>query len=200
MPHWEWRTFDVRLNEFQSRLQQHIPFRMRSENEIYLLSDKSVHNCKVRLHRNELKIKILLESNDLELWQVILRARFPISEHQLRILFQKLEIVNNDEFSFLDTAAAFVKELADKVPQIVAIPVAKVRMIYRFDDMEAELAKLRIGDSYSAISFAAEDRDPLKVRQIRDIYAGNYSYNNQNYSAWLKSLMHAGFFKEWGAL
>jgi hypothetical protein len=189
-PHWEWRCFGIRGEELNRVLKHQLPFRMRTENEIYLLSAESPHNCKIRLDRKILKIKQLLEMNDLELWQASLRAPFPLLASDVKRLLNSLSITVESEIEARDNMEDFLDELQRKAPGIQAVPVAKTRMIYRLDSLELEFAKVRVAENETVFTFAAENPDAAPVRQFLQENGLMNQYRNQNYSVWLKSRLH----------
>ncbi len=189
-PLWEWRCFGISSEELNLILQHQLPIRMRSESEIYLLSEESPHNCKIRLDRKILKVKALLEINDLELWQAVLRATFPLQNADIQILFESLGIENVPSFAATERMEDFLDELLLKAPDIQAVPVAKTRMIYRLDALELELAKVQLAEQETRFSLAAEHSDAEELRRFLEKSGLMGKYRNQNYSAWLKSRLH----------
>ena len=84
-PRWEWRTFDTSLNAIEGRIAgalEHVA--PHTSAEIYLLRLGGPQNAKIRDGILDVKRLQQVDVNGLELWEPVLKAKFPLSLRQHR--------------------------------------------------------------------------------------------------------------------
>ena len=184
IPRWEWRTFDISKEEGQKYFSKDECYRSLDSEEIYILSELSNDNIKLRFEFMDMKFPLRIDENALELWTVALKAPFPISIHNLSLLFKGLGLplpkLNQNEFSkeeFFNIIKSF-KELH-------LITVTKIRHGFRPSGVRSELAEIVInGKQYFTISF--ENEDQTKVWELVKKH-GLTLKQNTNYIKFLKN-------------
>jgi exopolyphosphatase/guanosine-5'-triphosphate,3'-diphosphate pyrophosphatase len=90
---WEWRTFDASLNTIEGRiaaaLEQVAP---HTSAEIYLLRLGGPQNAKIRDGILDVKRLQQVDVNGLELWEPVLKAKFPLSQNDVATAFLEWQL------------------------------------------------------------------------------------------------------------
>src|SRR6516165_1592176 len=88
VPRWEWRTFDSSLNAIEGRvaaaLEQVVP---HTSAEIYLLRLGGPQNAKIRGGIHDVKRLRQVDANGFELWEALLKAKFPLNQNDVAAAF-----------------------------------------------------------------------------------------------------------------
>ena len=92
-PRWEWRTFDASLNAIEGRIAgalEHVA--PHTSAEIYLLRLGGPQNAKIRDGILDVKRLQQVDVNGLELWEPVLKAKFPLSQNDVATAFLEWQL------------------------------------------------------------------------------------------------------------
>ena len=93
VPRWEWRTFDASLNAIEDRIAaalEHVA--PHTSAEIYLLRLGGPQNAKIRDGILDVKRLHQVDVNGLELWEPVLKAKFPLSQNDVATAFLEWQL------------------------------------------------------------------------------------------------------------
>ncbi|MDD5765151.1 MAG: hypothetical protein PHW79_02695 [Candidatus Marinimicrobia bacterium] len=182
-PRWEWRVFGKSLQE-PSEIIRHYPcLRERQSADLYVLSEFSTVNCKVR--DSVLDVKILLKTGKdrLEQWTSHRKISFPPTLNDIDELVGLLKIgklpakMNYDEEEFIRAVGQYAK--------LNLVKVQKKRAEYLINGVKVEIAGLMInGDNFQTVGVEHEAPDKAwKVIRLLEIDG----LENTNYIHFLKT-------------
>jgi len=168
VPRWEWRTFGNNLEDGKKNIKKHGDARHRESTEIYILSQKSNDNTKVRDELMDIKSPIRINNETgLEQWTVVTKAEFPIHINDLVIVYKafglEMPYLEKDEYSYSE----YVNDLIAKNPNLRIVDVKKNRHGYLIDDAIVEFAQVKF-DDYKTETIAVEHTDPDLVLKTMD--------------------------------
>jgi hypothetical protein len=92
-PRWEWRTFDASLNTIEGRIAaalEHVA--PHTSAEIYLLRLGGPQNAKIPDGILDVKRLQKVDINGLELWEPVLKAKFPLSQNDVAVAFLEWQL------------------------------------------------------------------------------------------------------------
>ncbi len=181
IPRWEWRTFGQSFLSAEKKIKElgENP-RLKQSSEIYILSNKSNDNTKIRDELMDIKTLIRQhEGTKLEQWTVLSKSNFPIHINELALVFKAfgvaLPYLEKDEYSYDDY---LTKIIADN-PELKMVNVQKERHGYLIDDAIVEFADVMF-DENKLKTLAVEHTDPkLVVNTVRKL--GLEKFENINY-------------------
>jgi len=126
IPRWEWRTFGENFGESESIIKQH-QSKVRQSSEIYILSALSNFNTKIRDMSMDIKYLIQTNQDGLEQWNPLIKAGFPITMENLRIIADSwriyLDADINSELSYDD----FINKIVNRNLNLTSVNVFKER-------------------------------------------------------------------------
>jgi exopolyphosphatase/guanosine-5'-triphosphate,3'-diphosphate pyrophosphatase len=184
VPRWEWRTFARHLEpaidvESRPRL-RHV-----ESSEVYVVSDSSEDNPKIRDELMDIKGLQSVNDEALEQWKPLMKAAFPLSSAQVAEVYRALDRpappFDRDEYSLAD-----VLDLIASGRRTAVVRVDKIRNQYDVDRCTVEVADVSFdGDRYRTI--AVEDADPAKVTAtVRTL--GYRTRDNVNFVRFIRSI------------
>ncbi len=179
IPRWEWRTFGGDLKEGVEAVRKFPLEKERESSEIYILSEKSNDNTKIRDMLMDIKTLLRVNQNGLEQWTPILKVGFPIHITDLAIVYKAFNIpmpyFKKDAYTYEE----YLNELIKPAAELHPVNVFKKRFGYTIDDCIVEIAEVRFNDRpYKTI--AVEHADPeLVIQTVRKL--GLHQYENINY-------------------
>jgi hypothetical protein len=184
MRNWEWRTF-MPQTDVEQKISQY-PLTWLSESlDVYILSELSMDNIKVRDNFIKIKMLQLVAKDGLEQWQLVKREPFPLPLAEVQAISRVYRVpmpeFAKDTYSFEE----FV-ELATKDERIICVVVDKNRRLYDVDDCLVEVADLKFGDK-TIITMAIESENPDKVRATKTLL-GLDGLENVNYVTAIKRM------------
>ena len=184
VPRWEWRIFAPSLVAIEVGLSGLAAAVARASVEIYLLHLGGPQNAKIR--DDTLDVKRLREvgRTDLELWEPVFKARFPLTRADVAIAFAEWQIAlpRLDRESY--TSDQFLKELIGPQSALVVAHVTKSRRGFEYLGCIAEFVRLSV-DSIPLESFSLEHEEPGRILNgLRRL--GLQSRANTNYPTALK--------------
>lgn len=184
-PRWEWRIFGDCFPTAESYIRQYPCERVKHSTEIYILSHRSPHNCKIRDGLMDIKNLVRRNEQQLELWRPVLKAGFPLDSELVRLLFRTLRVAQQQDFAGV-TLEELLEQVLPQHPELRTLQVTKERYGFTIDETAVELATLKIG-TQTLTTIGAEQHDPDKVGAVVRRLGFDPS-QNQNYIQALKNL------------
>jgi len=187
IPRWEWRTFTNDLKRAESRIREHPESKTRESAEVYILSEVSMDNTKVRDGLMDIKTLQQVNEDRLELWMPIMKGAFPLPVAEIEKVFKCFRVspplFRRGEYSF----DQYLDELIRPSSLLRPVNVFKKRTGFTINSCTVEIAEVKVDDTWIKTA-AVEMEDPRMVIQtVRDL--GLDSFPNINYLRGLKNLV-----------
>ena len=187
IPRWEWRTFAPSLRSLRSRL----PGAMgepRASSEIYLMSQSTSQNIKVRDDQIDIKHLKKVDNHGFELWAPVFKGAVPLSSDGICRVFQEWDLASpsHGEAASLDQFLTKVVSLARGVN---IVHVEKSRRSFSFAECMAEFAEVSFeGKRLETFSIESEDTGKIVAALAAIGLSGSM---NISYPACLKRLLES---------
>jgi hypothetical protein len=187
IPRWEWRTFTDNLGKAEENIRKFPEGKSRESSEVYILSEVSMDNTKVR--DNLMDIKTLQQVNEdrLELWLPIMKGTFPLPVAEIEKVFKCFKVAlpkfQRSEYTF----DQYVNEVIKPSTLLKAVNVMKKRTGFTINNCIVEIAEVKVEDKWIKTA-AVEMEDPaLVIKTVREL--GLDAFPNINYLRGLKNLV-----------
>lgn len=187
IPRWEWRTFTNDLGNAEVNIRKHAEGKTRESDEVYILSEVSMDNTKVR--DNLMDIKTLQQVNEdrLEQWLPIMKGTFPLPVSEIEKVFKYFKVAlpkfERTEYTF----DQYLKEVIAPSKLLKAVNVHKKRTGFTINNTIVEIAEVTV-DGKVIKTAAVEMEDPaLVIKTVREL--GLDTFPNINYLRGLKNLV-----------
>jgi hypothetical protein len=187
IPRWEWRTFAKDLGKAEENIRKFPEGKSRESSEVYILSEVSMDNTKVR--DNLMDIKTLQQVNEdrLELWLPIMKGTFPLPVAEIEKVFKCFKVAlprfNRAEYTF----EQYLDEVIKPSKLLKAVKVVKKRTGFTINNCIVEIAEVKVEDKWIKTA-AVEMEDPaLVIKTIREL--GLDAFPIINYLRGLKNLI-----------
>ena len=178
IPRWEFRSFQTDFGKAEELIQQHEATRIRESSEVYILSQKSNDNTKVRDELMDIKTPLRISAQTkLEQWTVLMKAGFPIHINELALVYKafglQMPYCERDEYTYQQ----YIEKLIKPNPDLRMVNVYKKRFGYLNDECLVEIAEVKF-DEIQKKTIAVEHIDPelvqktimkLKLSQLENI-------------------------------
>ncbi len=179
IPRWEWRTFGEDLSEGIKSIQAYPEGTIRQSSEIYILSEKSNDNTKIRDQLMDIKTLLRVNRDGLEQWTPILKAGFPIHITDLAIVYKAFNLpfpyFKKDEYNYDEYLANLIR--TNK--QLYVIEVIKERHGFTVNDCIVEFAEVKF-NGRPIKTIAVEHANPdLVIKTVKKLNLDHYE--NINY-------------------
>jgi exopolyphosphatase / guanosine-5'-triphosphate,3'-diphosphate pyrophosphatase len=193
VPRWEWRCFAPSLASLAQAAGPPADAAPRHSDETYILDLSGSLAQNVKIRDGVLDVKRLLQTDaaGLELWEPVLKARFPLGRKDVVAVFGPWM-----PSAALSREAYTLEQLIDDIvapqPALRVVELHKSRRAFGFAGGLAELAQISAG-SVSLESFSLEHEDPKRLLAALQTL-GLDSHANTNYILGLKralGLAHA---------
>ena len=185
VPRWEWRTFDASLNAIECRIAaalEHVA--PHTSAEIYLLRLGGPQNAKIRDAILDVKRLHQVDVNGLELWEPVLKAKFPLSQNDVATAFLEWQLSLPGLGRNTYTIDQFTNQLIAAQQHLRVAPVTKSRRRFSCAGCIAEFARLSVDSLYlESFSLEHEQTGPI-LEALSDLGLANES--NINYPLALK--------------
>jgi len=164
VPRWEWRCFAPSVTVLAHAASIPADAAPRESNETYILDLTGRISQNVKIRDGVLDVKRLLQTDaeGLELWEPVLKARFPLSRTDVATVFgpwmQSPAALTRESYTFKQ----LVEDTVAPLPALRVIEVHKSRRGSTFAGCLAELAQIRV-DSERVESFSLEHADPKRL-------------------------------------
>ena len=187
IPRWEWRTF-THQTDVEEKISTYPLTRQVESSDVYILSELSMENTKVRNDVMDIKSLQVVTKDGLEQWKPVKKEKFPLPLAEVQEMFRVFKVPMPE---FLKEACTFDEflELVKTDDRIICVTVDKSRRLYDVDGCIVEVADLKI-EGKSIMTVAVELGDPDKVRATMKML-GLTGLENINYVAAIKR-MHKG--------
>ena len=141
------------------------PQRMRTSDELYLLSLHSDASVKVRDGLMDVKHLLRVGDDGLELWTPVLQAGFPLSRRDASAVLTTLGVTGQELERTSYSLDSFVGELIQPQPDVRTVEVHKQRTHYVVEECVVELTELT-ADQATTRTLSVESPDPSNVSTI----------------------------------
>jgi len=165
IPRWEFRSFQTDFGKAEKFIRQHDVTRVKESSEVYILSQNSNDNTKVRDELMDIKTPLRIDSQTkLEQWTVLMKAGFPIHINELALVYKafglQMPFCENDEYTYRQ----YIEKLIKPNPNLRMVNVYKKRFGYLIDGCLVEIAEVKF-DEIRKKTIGVEHIDPELVQQ-----------------------------------
>ncbi|TSA22531.1 hypothetical protein D4R75_04870 [bacterium] len=187
IPRWEWRTFTNDLGKAEENIRKFPEGKTRESSEVYILSEVSMDNTKVR--DNLMDIKTLQQVNDdrLELWLPIMKGTFPLPVAEIEKVFKCFKVAlpkfNRSEYTF----EQYVDEVIKPSKLLKAVNVVKKRTGFTVNNCIVEIAEVKVEDKWIKTASVEMEDPALVIKTVREL--GLDAFPNINYLRGLKNMV-----------
>lgn len=186
IPRYEFRTFAQSFGIVETKMRNLSKCeRLRESSDIYILSELSMENTKVRNNVMDIKSLQRVTEDGLEQWKPIKKAEFPLLVREIKEVFQVFNVpvppLSQEEYA-LDEFLRLIKE----DDNFISLTVDKSRSIYTISECIVELSDLVV-EGRPIKTIAVELEDPEKVRDTVKVL-GLSGLENINYVVALKRM------------
>jgi exopolyphosphatase/guanosine-5'-triphosphate,3'-diphosphate pyrophosphatase len=187
IPRWEWRTFTNDLGKAEENVRKFPEGKTRESSEVYILSEVSMDNTKVR--DNLMDIKTLQQVNDdrLELWLPIMKGTFPLPVAEIEKVFKCFKVAlpkfNRSEYTF----EQYVDEVIKPSKLLKAVNVVKKRTGFTINNCIVEIAEVKVEDKWIKTASVEMEDPALVIKTVREL--GLDAFPNINYLRGLKNMV-----------
>lgn len=187
VPRWEWRTFTNDLKKAEENIRKHTEGKSRESAEVYILSEVSMDNTKVRDNLMDIKTLQQVNENRLELWLPIMKGTFPLPVVEIEKVFKCFRVslpkLSRDQYTF----EQYLDEVIRPSKLLKAVNVFKKRTGFTVNNCIVEIADVKVDDKWIKTA-AVEMEDPAMVIQtVRELELDTFP--NINYLRGLKNLV-----------
>lgn len=187
IPRWEWRTFTENLGQAETTICSHPEEKTRQSSEVYILSEVSSDNTKIRDDLMDIKTLQQVNEDRLEQWLPIMKGTFPLPAAEIEKVFRCFRVtlpkMARQEYTF----EQYLNELIRPSKLLRAVNVHKKRTGFAINNCIVEIAEVTV-DNRMTKTAAVEMEDPEKVIfTVREL--GLDAFPNINYLRGLKNLI-----------
>ncbi len=187
IPRWEWRTFTNDLGKAEDNIRKHDEGKTRESDEVYILSEVSMDNTKVRDDLMDIKTLQQVNEDKLEQWLPIMKGTFPLPVAEIEKVFKCFKVAlpkfERSEYTF----AQYLDELIRPCKFLKAVNVHKKRTGFTINNTIVEIAEVTV-DGKVIKTAAVEMEDPaLVIKTVRELELDTFP--NINYLRGLKNLV-----------
>lgn len=180
---WEWRMLAEDLGQAGSRLGSREPERVVESDETYLLSSADGVAVKGRDGLMDVKHRVEVGGDGLELWKPVMKSPLPISADDARAVLDALGVTAPP----LARRSCELEDIAVAGAGVVAVAVHKTRRHLEVGGCMAELTDIRTAFGATR-SIAIESEDAARVvAAVREL--GLDPHENVNVPQGLKALL-----------
>lgn len=187
IPRWEWRTFTNDLGKSEENIRKHPEGKTRESDEVYILSEVSMDNTKVRDDLMDIKTLKQVNEDRLEQWLPIMKGTFPLSVSDIEKVFKCFR-VTLPKFERIEyTFQQYLAEIIHPSKLLKAVNVHKKRTGFTINNTIVEIAEVTV-DNKIIKTAAVEMEDPeLVIKTVRELELDKFP--NINYLRGLKNLV-----------
>ena len=187
IPRWEWRTFTNDLGKAEANIRKHPEGKTRESSEVYILSEVSMDNTKVRDDLMDIKTLQQVNEDKLEQWLPIMKGTFPLPVSEIEKVFKCFKVAlpkfERSEYTFQQ----YLDEIIGKSKLLKAVNVHKQRTGFTINNCIVEIAKVTV-EGKVITTAAVEMEDPaLVIKTVRELELDTFP--NINYLRGLKNLV-----------
>lgn len=187
VPRWEWRTFTNDLKQAEVNIRQHPEGKVRESAEVYILSEVSMDNTKMRDGLMDIKTLQQVNEDRLELWLPIMKGQFPLPVAEIEKVFKCFRVsapkFQREQYTF----EQYLDEVITPSKLLKAVNVHKKRTGFTINSCIVEIAEVTVGEK-KVKTAAVEMEDPaMVIKTVRELGLDNFP--NINYLRGLKNLV-----------
>jgi exopolyphosphatase/guanosine-5'-triphosphate,3'-diphosphate pyrophosphatase len=187
IPRWEWRTFTNDLGKAEENIRKHPEGKTRESDEVYILSEVSMDNTKVRDDLMDIKTLQQVNEDRLEQWLPIMKGTFPLPVSEIEKVFKCFKVAlpkfERTEYTFQQ----YIDEVIKPSKLLKAVNVHKKRTGFTINNTIVEIAEVTV-DGKVIKTAAVEMEDPaLVIKTVRELELDKFP--NINYLRGLKNLV-----------
>ncbi|MCX6138083.1 MAG: hypothetical protein NTV54_11375 [Ignavibacteriales bacterium] len=187
IPRWEWRTFTNDLKKAEENIRKFPEGKSRESAEVYILSEVSMDNTKVRDDLMDIKTLQQVNEDRLELWLPIMKGTFPLPVPEIEKVFKCFRVsvpkFERDQYTFQQ----YLDEVIRPSKLLKAVNVFKKRTGFTINNCIVEIAEVKVDDKWIKTA-AVEMEDPaMVIKTVRELELDNFP--NINYLRGLKNLV-----------
>ena len=162
IPRWEWRTFTNDLGKAEEMIRQHAEGKTRESDEVYILSEVSMDNTKVRDNLMDIKTLEQVNEDRLEQWNPIMKGTFPLPVAEITKVFKCFKVAVPEFARAEYTFDQYLAEVIGGSSLLKAVQVHKKRTGYTINDCIVEIAEVTVNGT-TIKTAAVEMEDPANV-------------------------------------
>ncbi len=186
IPRWEWRTFTNDLGKAEDTIRQHAEGKTRESDEVYILSEVSMDNTKVRDNLMDIKTLVQVNEDRLEQWNPIMKGTFPLPVAEIVKVFTCFKVAVPEFARTEYTFDQYIAEVIAPSSMLKAVNVHKKRTGFTINECIVEIAEVTVNGAKIKTA-AVEMEDPAKViATVREL--GLDTFPNINYLRGLKNM------------
>ena len=187
IPRWEWRTFTNDLGKAEVNIRKHLEGKTRESAEVYILSEVSMDNTKVR--DNLMDIKTLQQVNEdrLEQWLPIMKGTFPLPVAEIEKVFKCFRVALPKFARTEYTFEQYLEEVIKPSSLLKAVNVLKKRTGFTINNCIVEVAEVSVGGKVVKTAAVEMEDAALVIKTVREL--GLDTFPNINYLRGLKNLV-----------
>jgi len=187
IPRWEWRTFTNDLGKAEENIRKFPEGKTRESDEVYILSEVSMDNTKVRDDLMDIKTLQQVNEDRLEQWLPIMKGTFPLPVSEIEKVFKCFRVAlpkfERNEYTFNQ----YLEEVIKPSSLLKAVNVHKKRTGFTINNTIVEIAEVTV-DGKTIKTAAVEMEDPaLVIKTVRELELD--SFPNINYLRGLKNMI-----------
>jgi hypothetical protein len=187
IPRWEWRTFTDNLGTAEENIRKFPEGKTRESDEVYILSEVSMDNTKVRDDLMDIKTLQQVNEDRLEQWLPIMKGTFPLPVEEIEKVFKCFKVAlpkfERAEYTF----DQYIAEVIKPSSLLKAVNVHKKRTGFTINNTIVEIAEVTV-DGKVIKTAAVEMEDPeLVIKTVRELELDQFP--NINYLRGLKNLV-----------
>lgn len=187
VPRWEWRTFTNDLGNAGANIRKHGEEKTRESSEVYILSEVSMDNTKIRDGLMDIKTLQQVNEDRLEQWMPIMKGTFPLPASEIEKVFRCFRVALPAMHRPAYTFDQYLDELIRPSQLLRAVNVFKKRTGFTINSCIVEIAEVKVEDKWITTA-AVEMEDPaLVIATVRRL--GLDAFPNINYLRGLKNLI-----------
>ena len=187
IPRWEWRTFTKDLGKAEENIRKFPEGKTRESAEIYILSEVSMDNTKVRDDLMDIKTLQQVNEDRLEQWLPIMKGTFPLPVSEIEKVFKCFRVALPKCSRLEYTFQQYLDEMILPSKLLKAVNVLKKRTGFTINNCIVEIAEVKVEDKWIKTA-AVEMEDPaLVIKTVREL--GLDAFPNINYLRGLKNLV-----------
>ena len=187
IPRWEWRTFTKDLGKAEENIRKFPEGKTRESAEVYILSEVSMDNTKVRDDLMDIKTLQQVNEDRLEQWLPIMKGTFPLPVSEIEKVFKCFRVALPKCSRLEYTFQQYLDEMILPSKLLKAVNVLKKRTGFTINNCIVEIAEVKVEDKWIKTA-AVEMEDPaLVINTVREL--GLNAFPNINYLRGLKNLV-----------
>lgn len=187
IPRWEFRTFTNDLGIAEENIRKFPEGKTRESDEVYILSEVSMDNTKVRDDLMDIKTLQQVNEDRLEQWLPIMKGTFPLPIAEIEKVFKCFRVAvpkfERSEYTF----EQYLNEVIAPSTLLKAVNVHKKRTGFTINNTIVEIAEVTVNGK-TIKTAAVEMEDPeLVIKTVKEV--GLDKFPNINYLRGLKNLV-----------